>query len=173
VLWTAFAAASAAIAAAVLTQILTNRREVDLWKRRQSDKVWELRVALYVELAGYCQRRLQSLQNSLAGGWIPPNGDIRPPGFAGFLALKDSEQRDLFLARTDLLGPENVTVAYRNLHDTELSIEWAIENDGAGTDITDYGARYLPPEDQQVMSLHRQLNELADALRLAIRQGGI
>ncbi len=56
----------------------------------------------------------------------------------------------------------------KRIYDAERNIEWAVNNDGVETIITDYGATYLPPTAHDVVRLSTDLGTLASLLRSSL-----
>jgi hypothetical protein len=131
-------------------------REVDdiRWRRDKTDRLRELRISLYIDLADYVQRRQSSIE-AVTDQW----GNIlrtSPDGLAHPQRLS---------ARVKLLASQNVRNAWTQFEHAEDLLLYELHEDPDGMH---QGGPYLKPDNEHVNAVVQTADVMHKALRGAM-----
>ncbi|MEW2539309.1 hypothetical protein [Micromonospora chalcea] len=157
---------SGTVAAAWLTQRASKKREDERWRRERevdeirwqrekADRLRELRVKLYLDLAEYSENfaaALDAVTDEL--GITKPR---RP---------NDAVHQDRLSAQVKLLAPKPVRDAWVRLIRAEYDMNWELHE--GSSNYTPQGTPYLDSESSFVMGIHQDMAELQFSLRAAM-----
>ncbi|MEU4639588.1 hypothetical protein [Micromonospora sp. NPDC023814] len=132
-------------------------REVDeiRWQRERADRLRELRIKLYVDLAEYSQNFEATL-----GAVTDELGINKSRG------PDDLIHHEKLTAQVKLLAPKPVRDAWYQLRRSEEDLYWELHE--GSPNHTPQGQPYLDADSQFIIGIHRDLAELQFNLRAAM-----
>jgi hypothetical protein len=169
-LWVPIAVAAIGVAGAItaawLTQRASTRREDERWRRERdvdeirwqrekAERLRELRVTLYVDLAEYIQRREASLE--------VVTDDV---GVTKVKGPDDLVHPQRLTARVKLLAPASVIAGWAAFEAAEDRMLWELYE--GSPNYTPNGEPYFDPDDAIVADVRRTISEIQLALRTAM-----
>ncbi|MEU2168297.1 hypothetical protein ACH47V_23765 [Micromonospora chersina] len=157
---------SGTVAAAWLTQRASKKREDERWRRERevdeirwqrerADRLRELRIKLYVDLAEYSQNfeaTLAAVTDEL--------------GITKSRGPEDLIHHEKLTAQVKLLAPKSVRDAWYQLRRSEENLRWELYE--GSPNHTPQGSPYLDADSPFVIGIHRDLAELQFGLRAAM-----
>ncbi|MFF0122939.1 hypothetical protein ACFYP0_12105 [Micromonospora arida] len=169
-LWVPIVVAAAGVGGTVTAAWLTQRaskkrederwlreREIDdiRWQRERADRLRELRIKLYVDLAEYSQNFEEALS-----AVTDELGITKARGADGLI------HHEKLTAQVKLLAPKSVRDAWYRLRQSEESVYWELYE--GSPNHTPQGQPYLDADSQFIIGIHRDLSELQSCLRAAM-----
>ncbi|WP_433265460.1 hypothetical protein ACQPWR_00125 [Micromonospora vinacea] len=159
-----------AVTAALLTQLLSKRREDERWQRdREEDRIrWqrekegrlrELRIRLYVDLSEYAERSAAFFDAVTSEYHFNPSAPPDPP-----------VHHEKLTGQVKLLAAQYLQDAWREFRVSEEGIVWELLEGSPSHDPS--GRPYLDADAPNVSLAKTRLTKLEDSLRVAINDLG-